>query len=63
MTITNTLEQRTPPLFSKPGAAKYLGVSKDTIDRMIDLKQLEPVRIGDRDMVRHIDLAALIGAM
>jgi hypothetical protein len=59
----NTPKTEQPPrlLDTKADAARFLGLSLPTVNRMVELNQVPVVRIGDRDMIRHADLVALVG--
>jgi len=45
-----------PILVSKKVAAKLLGISTGTLDRLIRQKQIPAVRIGSRVLVRREDI-------
>jgi len=45
-----------PILVSKKVAAKLLGISLATLDRLIRQKQIQAVRIGSRVLVRRRDI-------
>ena len=59
---TQQTDTKHPPLHTRVGASRFLGVAKGTIDRMIEMKQLSTVRIGNRDMIRHAELVKLVSA-
>jgi excisionase family DNA binding protein len=54
-------EIATPRACSVPVGAKYLGVSEQTLWRMLRDGQLERLRLRGRTLVRYSDMDALIG--
>jgi hypothetical protein len=63
MNNENTQKQHIGALVTKPSAGRYLGVGRTAVDRMIERGQLTPVKIGDRVMVRHSELVAVVGGV
>jgi len=52
----------TRPLMSLEATARYLGVSRWTVYRMLDTGELRSVTIGGRRKVRPVDLDAMLDA-
>lgn len=54
--------EKHPPLHTRLSASRFLEVAPRTIDTMVKMKQLSPVRIGKRDMFKHAELVKLVEA-
>jgi|LakMenEpi03Aug12_release.lakeMendotaPanAssembly.Ray.scaffolds.fasta_scaffold105834_2 excisionase family DNA binding protein len=55
-------ERQKEVLLSRSDAAKLLGVSIQTVAKLIRLKQLPSVKVQRRTMIRQSDLAVLVTA-